>query len=310
LPILPDMENHRRRRTQRQQQQQLKSVEGVTDTETLDSTMQVSRDAADKSTGKVTEQLTQEAETAAAEEADAKVTSAEMPSARTPIAAAAAAEAGEASETSGEHDDAEGEGHHSYHGPERSFPEAKATLAAVLEVNRALHKTLAERRQLLRSSEATVSRLEERMVGSAMEEPLRHRQLVELRSPNAPSAKTTREATLLARQEAKLEAKIEELNTKNTQLAEKHRLDRERAAECHSRLKTLGKRERKLSLHLEVMASELTAVSNGLAEVDASRRPVDYWNLSGLCVQKLLTRGHPSEKRHHSLDKTEKKISG
>merc|ERR1740129_1708958 len=143
-----------------QQQQQLKSVEGVSDTETLDSTMQVSRDAAGKSTGKVTEQLTQEAETAAAEEADTKVTSAEMPSARTPKAAAAA-EAGEASETSGEHDDAEGEGHNSYHGPERSFPEAKATLAAVLEVNRALHKTLAERSQLLRSSEATVSRLEE-----------------------------------------------------------------------------------------------------------------------------------------------------
>jgi len=317
-PFLPDMQNQRRaqrlqKQQQQQQQQQRENVEVVAGTDVVDSTMQVPKDAEDKTAAEATERLAEEAKMAAAQEADTRVTAAEMPTTETPKATAAA-EATETSVASGEHgDDAEGEGHNveaAYHGPERSFPEAKATLAAVLEVNRVLHRTLAERRQLLKSSEATVSLLEERMVGSTVEEPLRQRQLAELKCPRTPSAKMAREAKLLAREEAKLEAKIEEMNTKNMQLAERHRLDRERAAECHSRLKTLGRRERKLSQHLEVMANELTAVSDGLARIDVSRQPVYYWNLSGLCVHKLLARGNLSEKSPRSRDKTEQKISG
>jgi len=184
---------------------------------------------------------------------------------------------------------------------------ADGRLAAVLEVNRALRVALAEKRQLLAESQEEAAALQDRLVGRSLEEPLRQARIDELQgrllaagipaSPTAAAAATAgprvaKEETALAREAEKLESRIEALNTENLQLADRHRDARAKAAEHQSRLRTLGKRERELARQLDHVAGELTRASSELAEsrggAEAGQRPVDYRNLPGLCLSKLL----------------------
>eukprot|EP00416_Gambierdiscus_australes_P020515 CAMPEP_0171070316 /NCGR_PEP_ID=MMETSP0766_2-20121228/9669_1 /TAXON_ID=439317 /ORGANISM="Gambierdiscus australes, Strain CAWD 149" /LENGTH=113 /DNA_ID=CAMNT_0011526773 /DNA_START=123 /DNA_END=464 /DNA_ORIENTATION=- len=94
---------------------------------------------------------------------------------------------------------------------------------------------------------------------------------------------------LLARESANLEERILALNAANLKLAEGHREDRTHAAECKARLRTLGKREKEIAWQLGVMADQLNEASLAIVEADDNKRTaVDYHNLPGHCLNKLL----------------------
>merc|ERR1711879_1049452 len=103
-------------------------------------------------------------------------------------------------------------------------------------------------------------------------------------APQTGGQRAARDATLLARDTAKLESSIEALNSENLRLADKHREERARVGERQALLRTLGKRERELAKQLDFLATKLTeasqasSIANG---IEAGGAPVDFRNLPG-----------------------------
>jgi len=177
----------------------------------------------------------------------------------------------------------------------RKAREMEARLAEVLEVNRTLHRTLTDKKRLLRQSGEGAEFLRKRLVGRAVEEPARKSRIEELqRGTGEPEASTARDALQLQRQAQRLEANIAELNDSNLQLSDTHREDRARLMEQQSRLRLLAKRERELGRHLCFLASRLnqahTLDQGGPKSTNtpAEEGSVDFRNLPGLCLNKLL----------------------
>lgn len=191
---------------------------------------------------------------------------------------------------------------------QRKQAEADARLEAVLQVNRSLRAALADRQRQRKESEEEASRLRARLAGRAVEEPVRQAHVAQLEthlglgvapsSSNAPApggeeagrptghagggGKMSREAALLVREAEKLEGRIEALNQENMLLAERHQEVRKQVREQQSKTRALFSQERQLARDLDQLATRLTTASS------QSKVPVDFRNLPGLCVNKLV----------------------
>jgi len=176
-------------------------------------------------------------------------------------------------------------------------------LAAVLEVNRLLHGSLAEKKTLLADSQNEVKQLNALLDRRAIEEPARRHQIdqlqerIQVTESNGhitSNGHAAREAKALAKDIAKMEEKVNQANDANLILADRHRLDRARMVEQQSRLRTLGKRERELARHLDFLATKLNdAVSDFQTGHEFYQQlpadmPKDFKNLKGLRVNKLV----------------------
>lgn len=186
--------------------------------------------------------------------------------------------------------------------------DAEARLAAVLEVNRTLHTCLARKQQLLTASKKDVAVLEARLAGRAIEEPLRKSTIEELQNAAHASGqnRVSRDSVMLDREIGKLEIKIESLNGKNLELADRHRQERARLVDHQARLRTLYKRERELAKHLDFLAEKLTEASANACGFGGScegGKPRDFRNLPGFCLSKLLG---PLQQQPPSVVVTEK----
>lgn len=169
---------------------------------------------------------------------------------------------------------------------------AEARLSAALEVNRALHASLADRKRLLRESLEELALLGARLAGRSVEEPLRKARIEELLDGRAQGEavklRAARDATMLGHESAKLESKILTLNEENLYLADQHRAERTACGEKQSKLRILGKRERELAKQLDTIASKFSDASNS-SRAEGSMQP-DFRNLPGLYVNKLVGR--------------------
>jgi len=193
----------------------------------------------------------------------------------------------------------------------KCLADAKARLAAVLEVNRTLCTTRSERQRSLQQSQEEIMRLQKCLDGWAIQEPARKARIEELQHSAGGAAgqqRSGRESQQLARETARLEEQITLLNDKNLQLSDQHREDRGRLVEQQSRLRTLGRRERQLSQHADFLAerlNELAAAAEATpvgqsspsasdntqpADLALTQLPADYRNLPGLCLSKLIGR--------------------
>mmetsp|Transcript_118482 Transcript_118482/g.335911 ORF Transcript_118482/g.335911 Transcript_118482/m.335911 type:complete len:210 (-) Transcript_118482:34-663(-) len=175
-------------------------------------------------------------------------------------------------------------------------------LAQALSTNHVLHAKLAEKRRLLEESQAEIGLLRTRIARRAVEVQQRTGSIEALQSSlqgagvaalgEAAESGAAPAAVSIAREVARLEAKIEALNAENLQLADKHQGVRSRLVEERSRLRTLWKHEHELAKNLDSLAGSLTQASRAACmdeAGDATRgAPVDYRNLPGLCVLKLV----------------------
>mmetsp|Transcript_13896 Transcript_13896/g.21072 ORF Transcript_13896/g.21072 Transcript_13896/m.21072 type:complete len:230 (-) Transcript_13896:409-1098(-) len=185
---------------------------------------------------------------------------------------------------------------------------AEARLAAALDVNRSLHKILAEKTAALEQSQEAVSLLEARVHGrTEFEEPHRKARLEELhekiiQTEASHSRIGDREANLLKRQKHALEAKVLAMNESNVQLAEKHRKEREQVSEKQHKLRIQGKTERELVKQLDIISRELSEAAVAACE-GTDLKPVDYRCLPGLNVSKLVGKAPQREPPTLKLNK-------
>eukprot|EP00747_Dinoflagellata_sp_TGD_P210707 gnl/TRDRNA2_/TRDRNA2_83970_c0_seq1.p1 gnl/TRDRNA2_/TRDRNA2_83970_c0~~gnl/TRDRNA2_/TRDRNA2_83970_c0_seq1.p1 ORF type:complete len:237 (+),score=46.95 gnl/TRDRNA2_/TRDRNA2_83970_c0_seq1:66-776(+) len=182
-------------------------------------------------------------------------------------------------------------------------------LEAVLGVNRTLHSAVAKKTKLLQQAKEENHLLRSRLDGRAVEEPARKARIEELQGKiqgTDTGGRTSKECIQFARDTARLESKIAELNDINLKLSEKHREDRARLGEQQSRLRTLAKRERELAKHLDYIATQLNdAAAQTFSDVDGEG-PADFRNLPGICLNKLIGRAlqHPPGHLHAHKEKT------
>merc|ERR1711957_626884 len=80
--------------------------------------------------------------------------------------------------------------------------------------------------------------------------------------------------------------------------ADRHREERTRLVDHQARLRTLGKRERELAKHLDFLVTKLTEASATACKEGGAHdgeSPMDFHNLPGLCLNKLLGPLHLQE---------------
>jgi len=188
-------------------------------------------------------------------------------------------------------------------------PDASGAEDEVLEVNRMLHSAVREKKEMLKRSCEEIEALRRRTDCQSVEEPVRRSQIEELQvrmQESEAEGKRGRESRMMAREIQRLEAKISMLNEDNLVLAEKHRLDRARVVEQQGRLRTLAKRERELTKSLDFLATQLndevmarsfgeTAESTDVESVPPQPQTVDYRNLPGMNLNKLVGRNPQRE---------------
>jgi len=174
---------------------------------------------------------------------------------------------------------------------------AEARLQEVLAVNRTLHASVAKKKSALAYEKADRDRLSLLLLGRSNEEPARRSKVEGLQTQSqghgSTSQRQRKEAERLTREMQRSEKRIEVLNSENVNLSGIHMEDREKVQEQHSRLRTLGRRERELAKQLNMLANRLNehvdeAILNS-AEGAEDGPAVDFRNLPGFCLAKLIS---------------------
>lgn len=172
-------------------------------------------------------------------------------------------------------------------------------LAAVLEVNRILHRAINEKKEMLKKSHEEATSLRNLTDCQSVEEPTRRSQIEDLQvrlQEAEGDGKANRDMRFMAREIQRLETKIGKLNEENLVMADKHRLDRQRVVEQQGRLRTLAKRERELTKSLDFLATQLNdellarsygGTSEDIEAVHLLPLMVDYRHLPGMNLNKL-----------------------
>lgn len=218
---------------------------------------------------------------------------------------------------------------------QEKLSEAQRRLKKLMDVNRKLHTTLADKKiraaEMKKQNDEMLAKLESREV----EELGRHRQVQELQG-KLHGDQTSQQVETLQLQKAVmlLEERIEKLNEENLLLGERHKATKAQIVDQQNAMKMLQRRAKELSRHIEYMAGhlnevqaaqlmELAATDDGdenrpnieSRATDSSDSPTkephqkpravtDFKRLPGLDLTKLLGEDAPSEKEKRSSVRT------
>jgi len=192
--------------------------------------------------------------------------------------------------------------------------ETQKRLKALMEVNRKLHSTLAEKKihaaELKKANEQMLAKLEAREV----EEMGRQKQLEELEAKLQIEQTGSQQETLdLQKKVMSLEERIELVNEENTQFGERHKQNKATIAEQSDTMKNLTRRSKELLRQIEFLSGHLNESqlaemggdlrlqptggdSPGRRDTRTRQKPKsieDFKNLAGLDLTKLLGQEEP-----------------